>query len=233
MVIENGIGPDGATVKLWKFNYPTPTGANGGNGGTGFMTADFPGGGRTNTYVRWYSKWSSNYVWSSISTKHNEFYTSQTGTGMQIWSSNFDGPPAQGFTRPHIQTQGQPSWNFNWDSNVTSPKTITAGDGWHCFEAHVQVVGSLWTLEAWIDNVLQIQYVGASIWPAGGTVPTGFLNSGYWNCNSNTFNCLEDPGDRHPPMQRWQTNFVAATQRIGCVTASSPAPSSPSLPILQ
>ena len=86
-------------------------------------------------------------------------------------------------------------------------------------------------LEGWIDNAQVLNYQNVQVWDVSATIG-GMFMAGTWNCIRPPGGC-QQPGDQHPDMDRWSTNFVASTQRIGCLGGSAVAPAAPTRTLLQ
>jgi hypothetical protein len=210
------------------------TGANQASGG--YMGQDLPSGQRT-VYWRWVVKYSPNYVWSPVATKHNEFYTNyQLDTGIFNFVSN------RGYKTPVV------TYILNAKCN--------AGDCW--FAPNVGggfsgfVPGQTYTVEAritmntcsscndgyvqgWIDDVLKYDYPNVNLKNTSNSLTTGIFLASYWNCDANE-SCAASQFN-HPEIYRYMRNLVVATQKIGLVGGGPPpppvVPSTPGAPTLR
>jgi hypothetical protein len=208
--------------------------------GGGFITSQFPVSSRT-LYYRWYEKYSPNYVWSPIATKHNE---SDADFETDVGLFNFVGN--QGFKQPVFTFVYRKQC---WDSGITQGCWFrpNANGGfaqynvnqWYCHEVHMTLntasAATDGTLQAWIDGVLYWDYPNVNLKGYGhsgqvlnNTRHTGTLIPSYWNCN-NDGDCT-GPGQAHPTIYRYIDNIVASTARIGCLGGQPPPTALPSTP---
>jgi hypothetical protein len=227
-VISDGTSVGG--TKSFRFNYLE-----------GHNTGPYRGMGttfssRTELYVRIYTKWSTNYIQSRISTKHfelngfNGMWANQGG----LRELNMDMVGWVGVT------------TYAMWQNVNLPAFAIPTDGsWHCFEVHWKnnaLNQSDGVVEGWIDGVKKWNYTNQVLIP-----PAQYSNasmnelsvSDYWNCSGPSGElpngqCDQIPADFHPAMQRWHDNIVVSTQRIGCLGSATPgtAPNPPGPPTL-
>lgn len=225
--VVQGQGYNGS--KAFQFQYQA-----GNNTGPGYMTADWPGGPYRTVYYRWMVKYSSNFVWSAVATKHDEFYFAGTGarTPQLMW---YSGTGAQVTTKKAPQqflyaSSAGDNHAFSQNDNLPT-EAITVGQ-WYCMEVKVTMntcnTCSDGSLEGWINGVRRFNLSNMVIDNQGETKIKGLLMSGYWNCYGGGDSCTGGSIDNHPTMSRVEDNQVASTQRIGCPTDSTdvrlPAP---------
>lgn len=226
-----GVGHSGS--KAFQFQYEA-----GNNTGPGYMTLDWPGGPYRTVYYRWMVKYSPNYVWSAVATKHDEFYFPGTGarTPHLMW---YEGTGEQVTTTntPKIFLYASSAGSDHaFDQNDNLPSTRVTVDQWYCMEAKITMStcnncfdGSV---EGWINGVRKFNFPNMVIDTQGETRIQGLLMSGYWNCVSGGDSCTGGSIDNHPTMYRWEDNQVASTQRIGCPTSGGSSLAPPSLRVV-
>ncbi len=186
---------------------------NPGSNGAGYLNA--PVDAKSDVFIRWYSKWSANFMWSGTSTKNFEFYLSAGNPGnIHLWSSNF------GDSKLHIQTNNA-SFQRIVSQNV-QPLYSAKLNEWICLEAHIRVNSGLsqtnGIIEAWVNGEKKIDYQAIEVWNAPATV-TGLMMSGYWNCAVPPGNCASAQ-DYKETMYRWVDNIVMSTSRVGCLSGA-------------
>ena len=190
--------------KGFQFQY------NPGSNGAGFLDTSVAGG--SDVYIRWYSKWSTNYVWSGVSTKHFEYALSAGNPGnIHLWSSNW------GSNELHHNTNNA-TFQRVVDQNV-SPLFTVQPNTWACLEVHIKMNSGLGSsngvIEGWVDGVKRMNYPAIEVWNAAAVV-NGLMMSGYWNCAQPPSDC-STAGDYKSTMYRWHDNIVMSTQRVGCL----------------
>ena len=209
------------------------------SGGT-FMDTVFPDGvPRRTIYYRWYTKYSSNYVWSPEATKHNETLglDPAVGPGAEYGVFNFVGafgtPRQPLFTRaysvgclasPPILTECNDRPNMNGgfaQFNVNQ---------WYCLEARItQNTGATANdgyFQGWIDGVQYWEYPNINMQSQHQANPKhfGILITPYWNCVPGGplgTDCSQSP---HPQITRYMDNIIVSDARIGCLGAIPPTP---------
>jgi hypothetical protein len=210
----------------------------------GFIDTQFPGGSRRTVYYRWYTKYSSNYIWSPVATKHNELVTCgySGGCGSDNGLFNF----VNGNRTPTIAyiwgRTGQvlPS-DVYWPQNMNVLNQYNVNQ-WYCNEVRVTMNSSIGAsdgyIQAWIDGVQRMEYPNVRLVNQAGASnmgSSGSLIPSYWNCDQNE-DC-SNPAYNHPTIHRYVDNMVASTARIGCLGTSpqppGPAPREPGAPTLQ
>jgi Polysaccharide lyase len=199
MVVSNTEKFDGS--RSLEFRFPGGSWGNGQDGaGAGYMEVSI--GNQTELYLRHYVKWSTNWVFSPIATKHMAILSSGGARAPWAWHSTWGESNLH-----HIYEPTQTSY----DQNVGSPINVRPGQ-WYCLEMRLKMnsAGS-GIVETWVDNVLKASYSNATL-NTQGTSWRAVMLSGYWNA----------PGS-HPAMSRWFDNIVVSRERIGCL-GSQPAP---------
>lgn len=191
--------------------------------GPGFMDTGFPASVRT-IYLRWYTKWSQNWVWSPVATKHMETVRGSAGADNHLfWSgASGDGP--------------QFIWGYSpmllYPQNVNAPSVVIQPNRWYCFEVRITLNSATSAsdgyLQGWIDGVMHVEYPNAMLSNQNVSAVSGFFVSGYWNCDGNA-DC-SDPIYSHQRMYRWHDNLVASTARVGCLN-EAPQDGPPSAPV--
>jgi hypothetical protein len=199
----------------------------------GFIDSNFPGGSRRTVYYRWYTKYSANYIWSPVATKHNELVTCGYSGG-SCGSDNGLFHFVNGNRTPTIA--------YIWartgqvlPSDVYFPQNMNFLDHfntaqWYCLEVRVTMntttSNSDGYIQGWIDGVQRMEYPNVRLVAQAGAAnmgSSGTLIPSYWNCDQNE-NC-SDPAYNHPTMHRYVDNLVASTARIGCL--GTPPPPTP------
>jgi hypothetical protein len=181
-----------------------------GTNGPGYMAAYFPHS-VGEVYVRWYEKFSTNWVWSGIATKM-----------LFIQPTNA--------THPAFLLQ--PMWGGGTlrfliiHSAVVDPTIYETGaslpnDRWHCIEIRFRPSQGL--VQVWLDDspVLDRQN---EPWAYASPEPHSVLISAYYNAGDTTPKGV-------PHLQyRWIDDVAASTTRIGCLpsTGDKNPPSAPS-----
>jgi len=213
-VIDVSTNPGGVFQgsRALQLHYPAST------DGVGFLNPSFPSA-YSEVYLRFYTKWGSTFQFSTTATKDISFTnTSPIPQSFYIFWGHFG---------PDIKM-------YNQDTDTVYPPNVGGGvfnatlNQWYCFEFHYKLETSAGAgngiLEAWIDGVRRWNYTGQNLGYPGAlaaSAATGFLLSGYWNT-----------AQFHPEMYRWHDNFVASTQRIGCISGTA-SPSAPTATTLQ
>lgn len=214
----------------FQFTYPS-----GNNTGGGYMTVDFPGGLYRTVYYRWMTKYSPNYVWSAVATKHDEFYFSGTGerTPQLMWYSGSGAQVTQKLPAVFLYASSLGT-SKALSQNINSPAVTVVPDQWYCMEVKITMNtcdsctdGSL---EGWIDGAQKFSYSNLATDTQGARTVKGLLMSSYWNCTAGGDSCTGGTLDTHPLMYRWEDNHVAATARIGCPGSGSSNSTPPTAP---
>lgn len=205
-VISNAEGVyEGA--RALELTYP-----EGQNTGGGFIDTSWPGGTQT-LYVRWYTKFSANFRWSFVATKHMEVLTDNNHQHHLVWFSS-----GGGTSKTPSNAFGYASW---FPEQNVNGALVMVPDRWYCQEMRLTMNSAGQSdgyLQGWIDEVQHWEYPNAKLDDSPG-VMNGMMLSGYWNCysgGSGSESCTDPANDYHPLMQRWHDNIVVATQRIGC-----------------
>lgn len=224
------------------FEVMYPAGAN---VGAGFMRGRFANASdqavsAPDIYTRWYVKWSSNFVFSAISNKHlkSALLSGNDQHLMQrINDSDIVTVPG-GITPPWYTAGGGPNNADTYNLfQETNPITFQRNQ-WYCIEAHTKVNSASAVadgiIEIWVNGVQRMSYSSLNMERTAASALRAydsFFNDGYWNCT----NAQQDPGSNacnpanaestHPLQYRWHDNFVASTQRIGCLNGPPPPPS--------
>lgn len=201
-----------------------------GSDGTDYMDCSLAGTYQT-VYFRWYVKYSSNWEYSGVATKHEEFTLSGGEVGdtpMLGWTGDINSCGVSGPTGPSKATiflynsDIWPREYCGFPRNVNDTPTVGRNQ-WYCLEAKITANTNQSTadgsMQFWIDGVEVLNY---SSFKPFATTPTtrinGTLLSGYWN-NSQA----------HPLMYRWEDDWVLSTARVGCL-GTSPDTTPPSAP---
>lgn len=187
-----------------------------GNDGTDYMDGTLPSS-VTTLYWRWYVKYSSNFQWSGVATKHNELLLAngEVGDTPQLaWTGDINtcGTNPTSPMKPTIFMYNSSIHALaycGFPRNVSDVPTI-GFDTWYCVEAKVQANTSAGanngSLQLWLDGVEILNHSGFDTFVNGTSRPNGLFVSGYWN-NSQS----------HDLMYRWEDDHVASTSRIGCL----------------
>jgi hypothetical protein len=198
----------------------------------GYMGQDLPSKQRT-VYWRWVVKYSPNYIWSPIATKHNELYTNYSlDSGIFNFTNNHSTKmPKITYILNAKCAAGQcwfipnanggfagftPGQTYTVEARVTMNTCPSCNDG---------------VVQGWIDDVLKIDYANVNLNNTqSNPLTTGILLGSYWNCDANE-SCSASQFN-HPTMYRYERNHIVATQRIGLVGGGgvTPPPVSPNAP---
>lgn len=191
-----------------------------GNDGTDYMDCSL-GGSFVTVYFRWYVKYSSNWQWSGVATKHEEFTLSNGALGdtpMLGWTGDINTCGVSGPTGPakatiFMYTSSIYALEYcGFPRNVSDTPTVGQNQ-WYCLEAKVTANTSAGAnngaLQFWIDDVEVLNHSGFDTFSNGTSRINGTLLSGYWN-NSQA----------HGLMYRWEDDWVLSTARIGCLGAA-------------
>lgn len=194
-------------------------------------------------YVRWYEKWSTNFVYSQISNK-NIKAGEISGNDIHLYRHESPGGVALhtvvGGITPSWWTAGagpnQPDTYHLFQLYNAAPFTLGQ---WYCLEARVRTNtnGSTFdgVVESWVNGQRVMQYTGLNIQRQNLVPPTNRQYShiwidGYWNCSGGA---TQGPGNActpanaastHPAQQRYHDNFVVSTSPIGCIGGVPPTP---------
>lgn len=188
-----------------------------GNDGTDFMDCSL-GGSFVTMYFRWYVKYSSNWQWSGVATKHEEFTLSNGALGdtpMLGWTGDINTCGVSGPTGPakatiFMYTSSIYALEYcGFPRNVSDTPTLGKNQ-WYCLEAKVTANTSAGAnngaIQFWIDDVEVLNHSGFDTFTNGTSRINGTLLSGYWN-NSQS----------HDLMYRWEDDWVLSTSRVGCL----------------
>jgi hypothetical protein len=202
------------------------------------MYAIFPGGPYTNLYMRWYTKYSDNFVWSQIANKIMQWMNGVGALAGHLGGIHCTGCPmvmdiglnTAGWALPG--TDGCPP-DCELLPNENGGITYQAGV-WYCEEVHLQMntcaTCADGLVEKWIavasdpTQVRHWNYPNVIVNGGGNQWDqqvSGINSDSFWNCNAtDVFNngvCSPGTSSTHPLQYRWHDNFVASTQRIGCL----------------
>ncbi len=236
--------PNGVFSGSKAFAVIYPEGAN---IGLGYLLGYFADGAGNpasspNAYVRWYSKWSSNFTYSAISNKHVKIGTiSAKDNHLMQRVNGTDMVTVPNGITPAFWTQGlgpnQPdSFSLFQQSNVITFNR----NQWYCIEAHTRTNSNPAAfdgqVEIWVNGVQVMSYSGLNMDRTTVGAARAYNNiwmDGYRNCNIGTQvagsnACVDQsPVNWHPLMYRWHDNFVVSTQPIGCLDGPPPPVSNP------
>jgi len=164
-------------------------------------------------YWRYYTRFSSNWKFSSIGTKGFETVT-QGGQSVYAWWNGAGFTDANELAQ-YTQNVSNP---VAYRGNVNGgPFIITPGQ-WYCLELRVtyNTGASNGTIQFWVDDVLRADHPNIKVESPAGMTIEGWILSTYWNM----------PGT-HPLMYRWFDNFVISRERIGCLSRDTTTPAPP------
>jgi hypothetical protein len=232
----------------------TPANQNSG----GAIDSNFVGGSRTTIFWRWYTKYSLNYIWSPVGTKHNELFTccftGQHGLSGAVqdnglFSSNgnhgYPPPPliVYLFARGGTITPGDTDFTMNMNNPPPWGSGSFPVNQWLCLEARVTMNTTATSndgyIQGWVDGVQRWEYPNVRVVDIPNPASSGFFLASYWNCGgSGQDQCVApgqvvgNPGDtndyRHPEIYRYMDNMIGATSRVGCVGTAQQPPGTPS-----
>lgn len=213
-------------TKAHQFTLPAVTATShqtNNNGGTTFGTSVLLSPAVPEIYVRYYNKFSSNWIHSPIGQKGwfadsiNNVNRARTEFGSTAFSN-----------RPVAQTAGDNMTsqcpNFGaciYQQNLTN-RAYTPGT-WQCLEyrlkmnTHANLMNGV--IEGWVDGTKTMSHTAMRHANRDGDLWGKVTLSGYWNCrsNANGTQCSNgDSGNLHPLMFRWSDRLVISTQRVGC-----------------
>lgn len=191
-----------------------------GTGGTDYMDGTLPSTYRT-IYWRWYVKYSSNFQWSGVATKHDELLLSGGAAGdtpQLAWTGDINscgsGPTSP--MKPTIFLYNSSIYALEYcgfPRNVNDTPTIGFNQ-WYCVEAKVTANTSAGanngSIQLWLDGVEILNHSGFDTFVNGTSRVNGLFVSGYWNASQS-----------HGLMYRWEDDHVASTSRVGCIDAAS------------
>lgn len=207
-------------TKSLKMVYPA------GDGGAAFGNQYFPAVSGP-IYVRYYSRWSANWVWSGVATKSSLIVAQGSDWQWYLFNDLWGQGRLPSVMRNNVGSEvpgtceGVPPGaidTVNCYPNVGA-RINFQGERWYCMEAEVipNTLGQAnGRYRAWIDGALVADHSGL-LMRTTNTGITQFMLSGYWNSGANT----------HPTMARWTDNIVISTQRIGCLSGTPATPPSP------
>jgi len=174
--------------------------------GPGFMNRFFSP--VPEVYVRWYEKYSDNWVWSRVATKGIFVLTENPSWGV-VTGTNFSESNYAG----HVNLEPFP---FKSGVNIQNGQ-------WYCLELRWTQQG---VFQMWIDGVLRIDRSNLGTAPGGARHLTV---SGYYN-DAEGRSCNGQVPCGVPQLQtRWIDDVAVSTQRIGCLpdTGDKTAPDVP------
>ena len=195
----------------------------GNNVGAGFLDFGWTPSSQT-IYYRWYTKYSNNFQWSYIASKHIELVSSNgLPSYFQFWNGGGGGTGSKEAVFYNYFTEQGNAWIPS--PNMNGPVTVIAGQ-WYCFEARYTINTTPTSmdgyLQGWVNGMQHWEYPNVNLNNQSGAQGpiSGTMVSGYWNCYSGGTGseACSSPEDVHPLMYRWHDNFVVSTQRIGCLT---------------
>lgn len=219
-IIDAGTVPQGVHngSRAMQLAYPA------GNDGTDYMDCTLSTGNLIEIYWRWYVKYSSNFQWSGVATKHNELLLSGGAVGdtpQLAWTGDINscGTNPTSPMKPTIFLYNSSIFALEYcgfPRNVSDVPTI-GFDTWYCVEAHVKANTSAGAnngqIELWLDGVQILNHTGFDTFVNGTSRINGLFVSGYWN-NSQS----------HGLMYRWEDDHVASTSRVGCLAGGGSTP---------
>jgi hypothetical protein len=183
---------------------------------------------RRTVYWRWYVKYSSNYVWSPVATKHNEIFINgslSTGLFNSVSNTGFDTP---------VQTFADKTGcgsDCYFEQNIGQRIKFNRNQ-WYCVEVRMTMntgaTANDGYIQGWIDNVQKWEHPNVNLSAiSSNQLFNGFFLASYWNCNENE-SCAQSVY-QHPTINRYMDNLVGSTSRVGCLNAPADGvpPSSP------
>jgi hypothetical protein len=187
--------------------------AEGVNGGGGFMDT-YPPKGLTELYIRWYTKWSANFVTSMTATKQMTFSNSAfSGNEVHLGHSPF------GSRLLNVVTQD--AGGRTMTQNIV-PGTSWTNNTWFCFEYRIKMntttASSDGIVQGWVNDVLTLSYSDVLF---KNVTP---LDVGFFRITTSGF---DGPVGGSPAQDRWHDNIMMSTSRIGCVGTQPPPPPPP------
>lgn len=216
--VYTGVGLNGSAGIQWFLAAATAT------SGTPYPYrnfADLTGPGYNKVHVRWYAKWSENWVWDNIGVKHFYvrglvpgenmdwrvpiFIQQDGGMNVEIYGPVYSCNPRDLFLQ---QNQGR---NIYFSGAELGK--------WHAIEMMVKLnTGAAQDGEVavWVDGIKRLHHTGIQIRCPQSTVGINDIwITSYWG-GSGT--------ETHPDMHVWYDNVVVSTEYIGSVgnTLASP-----------
>lgn len=216
--IYTGAGVNGSAGIQWFLAAATAT------SGTPYPyhnIAPINGPGHNKVHVRWYAKWSSNWVWDNVGVKHIYVRGLNQAHNMDWRVPIFIQP--SGVTNVEIYGPGYSCNPRDLFLHQNLGKDI-AFDGpelgkWHAIEMMVKLNnGSAQDGEIalWVDGIKRMHQYGIQIRCPSSTVGINDIwVTSYWG-GSGT--------ETHPDMYVWYDNIVVSTNYIGPIAARPPAP---------
>lgn len=172
------------------------------NGGTGWIEHVFPA--QNEVYIRWYVKYSSNFVFPLNNTGKQVAISNMSTNSVHIGHMGAEHVP-------HVVVQDGGGAILNQNQNGT-PITV-ANDRWYCFEfrlvANTSPATANGILEGWIDGVKKWSYNAVLFQTSGDMVFRYFMITG------SGFNGTG--GGSTPEQYRWVDNVVVSAKRIGAI----------------
>ncbi len=167
--------------------------------GSGTGSIGFPFPATSEIYVRYYAKWSANFVFSPQSTG---LFSINGSNGSLTMTSVFD--------RNH-------KLNFNMGSGSYTSNFQPNTNEWYCLEVHLKSASS----QTIPDGVAEMWVNGNKIIesPPLALVDTMYVWAFYgnWYCADADNNSIcDNPADTHPKQSIFYDNIVIAKQRVGC-----------------
>jgi len=204
--VVNGAGQFFDGSHGFQQTYYAGTGANACCGGALETSLIGLPGLSANTYIRWYTKQSSNFVLPQYGGKHMYFNHAIHGFDNHDFGTTFQ-MVDDGGVNPYVLPQNQNGATAAWSNNV-----------WLCFEVHITLnsspTSSDGAVEAWMNEVKYFGYSNLNIDKTNSVVNDIFVDG--------FMNMLDT--DTHPTQYRWFDNIVASTQRIHCLGGGQTTP---------
>lgn len=191
--------PGGYNISAISFDGSKSFEAINAENGSGTGNIGFPFTAASEIYIRYYAKWSTNFVFSPNFTGLFAIEGSNRGLTMR---SLFD---------------GQGKLNLYMSSGVYSSNFRPNTNEWYCLEAHIKSASSAGisdgAAEIWVNGNKIVESPPHSLTDT--MYVWGFY--GNWLCTDADNNAIcDNPVEAHPKQSVFYDNIVIAKQRVGC-----------------
>jgi hypothetical protein len=211
----------------------------------GVMDTTLPGGPYRTVYWRWYVKYSPNYVWSPIATKHNEIPMMDGDADSGIFNFVNDYGIEQPVVTFALSAQCVDSLDCYFPPNMNGGFSRFNVNQWYCVEvrltANTDASATDGYVQGWIDSgdgqgaVQYWEYPNVNLKRQdrfGALVDNPAFNDfflvSYWNCDVDETCHGPEPPEfidyTHPEIYRYMDAIIGSTARIGCL-GTPPTPS--------
>lgn len=189
--------------------------------------ADLNGNGHDQIYVRWYAKWSTNWVWDNIAVKHFYIRGLNAAGGMNWRVPVFIQPGGVIDLEIYDSYACNPGDLFLHQNLGNNIYFVGEELGkWHAIEMMVKLNNGAardGEVALWVNGIQRLHHTGIQIRCPTSTVGANDIwVTSYWG-GSGT--------ETHPDMYVWYDNIVVSTRYIGPLGAAADRPSPPALQV--